>query len=187
MKENQNYTQRFLGCFVSFVCILLAIWAVAISTRYMYPENPDCGNMLGAGFPVMFICDNWGGGSPTSSWGKIDFVDVLNGGIIPTGFLVDFLFYFILIGIIWFIVSRIIHRSSNQSYLSWTMFISIGFIAGFLCAFLVFQPGYFEYVRHISLPLLRTPTPTISFQTPIGTLPIRSISPAVTPIATLIP
>ncbi len=183
MKENQTFRQGFLGCFVSFVCILLAIWAVSISARYPYPENPYCGNMVGAGFPVMFICDNWGGGSPTNSWGKIDFVDVLNGGINPTGFLVDFLFYFILIGMIGFIVSSIVHRSLKW----WTMFISIGFITGFLCAFLVFQPGYFEYVRQIRLPLMRTPTPTLSVQTPIATLPIGTISPTLTPTSTLTP
>lgn len=56
--------------------------------------------MLGAGFPVLFICDDWGGGSPSSSWGKITFVDVPNGGIRPTGFLVDFLFYNLLIWIV---------------------------------------------------------------------------------------
>ena len=187
MIHKQTYQHVFLGCFVSFVCILLAILAVSVSARYIYPENPSCRNMLGAGFPVMFICDNWGGGSPTGSWGKIDFVDVLNGGIIPSGFLVDLLFYFILIGLIWFIVSRIIHRSLNQSYLRWTIFTSIVFLTGFLFAFLVFQPSYFEYVGHTRLPLIRTSTPTLSFQTPIVTLPIGTQPVIITPIATINP
>jgi hypothetical protein len=47
---------------------------MAISANYQYPEHPSCGGMLGAGFPVLFICDDWGGGSPTSSWEKIDYV-----------------------------------------------------------------------------------------------------------------
>jgi hypothetical protein len=52
--------------------------------------------MIGAGFPFLFICDDWGGGSPTSSWGKIDFADVLNGGLHTQGFLLDVLVYFTL-------------------------------------------------------------------------------------------
>ncbi len=185
MKENPLFRQGFRGCFISLVCILLAIWAVSISAKYVYPENPSCGNMLGAGFPMMFICDNWGGGSPTGSWGKIDFVDVLNGGMIPSSFLVDFLFYFTLIEMIWFIASRIIHKGLNWSDWWWTGFISVGFITGFLCAFLVYQSSYFEYVRHVRLPLIHTSTPTLSFQTPVGTLPI--VAPTITPIATSTP
>lgn len=179
MKANQLFRQGSRGCVITLLSILLAIWAVTLSAKRVYPENPYCGNMLGAGFPVMFICDDWGGGSPTGSWGKIDFVDVLNGGIVPGGFLVDFLFYFILVEIIWFTVSGIIHRSLNRSDLWWTTFISVGFITGFLCAFLVFEPGYLEHGR---LPLIRTPTPALSSQTPIGT--VSTISPTITPNAT---
>jgi hypothetical protein len=76
--------------------------------------------MLGAGFPLLFICDDWGGGSPTGSWEKIDFVDVLNGGIRPAGFVVDFLFYMLLILIIWFVVSSVLNKGVNYHDLWWT-------------------------------------------------------------------
>ena len=181
MKENPFFRQGFRGCFTSLVCILLAIGAMTLSAKYLYPENSYCGDMVGAGFPVMFICDDWGGGSPTSSWNKIDFVDVINGGILPGGFLVDFLFYFILLGMIWFTATSIIHKGLNRSELWWTTFISIGFITGFLCTFLIFLPGYLNYVRPPFIHL-RTPTPTLSFQTPTGT--ISTVSPTITPIAT---
>ena len=178
MKDNQFFQQGFRGCLISLVCILLAIWAVALSANRQYPEQAGCGGTLGAGFPVLFICDDWGGGSPTGSWEKIDFVDYLNGGIRPGGFLVDFLFYAVLIWIVWFTVSSIIYKGINWRDLSWTIFISIGFLAGVLSAFLLFQPGYYEYIR--TFRPFNTPTPTVS--TPIGT--ISTISSTLTPIAT---
>lgn len=52
MKENQFFRQGLRGFFISLVCILLALWAVSISAKYLYPENPYCGDMVGAGFPV---------------------------------------------------------------------------------------------------------------------------------------
>lgn len=184
MNENQFFRQGTRGFFIGLVCIVLAIWAVTISANYLYPEDPYCGNMLGAGFPVMFICDDWGGGSPTGSWNKIDFVDVLNGGLLPGGFLIDFLFYFVLIGIIWFTASSMIHKGLNWSDLWWTSFISMGFMAGFLCGFLIFLPSYFNYVRP---PLfnVRTPTPALASPTSIGTVP--TTAPTITPTATANP
>ena len=168
MKENQFFRQGFRGFFISLVCILLALWAVSISAKYLYPENPYCGDMVGAGFPVMFICDDWGGGSPTGSWGKIDFVDFLNGGIIPSGFLIDLVFYFLLFGSFWLIASSIIQKGLNRGDLWWTIFIGMGFIIGLLCAFLAFQPSYLNYIRP---PVFdRTSTP-IFVPSPTGTLP----------------
>ncbi len=89
---------RFIphGCgffLFGFVSLFLAFAAIILSANYQYPESPACGGMLGAGFPLLYICDNWGGGSPTSSWGKITPVDVINGGVNFSGFLADFLFY----------------------------------------------------------------------------------------------
>ncbi len=151
---------------------------MAISANYQYPEHPSCGGMLGAGFPVLFICDDWGGGSPTGSWEKIDFVDVLNGGIRPGGFLVDFLFYIVLIWIVLFIASGILHKGINHRDLWWTTFISIGFISGFLCAFLTFQSSDL-YIRDSHI---RTPTPLIPSPTPLEAMPSL-----ITPIATPTP
>jgi len=173
MKENQFSRQGSRGCFISLVSIFLAICAMAGSANYQYPEHPSCGGMLGAGFPVLFICDDWGGGSPTGSWEKIDFVDVLNGGIRPTGFLVDFLFYTVLIWILWFIVSRVFHKGINRHDLWWATFISVGFISGFLCAFLIFQSSDL----YIGDSHIRTPTPVIPSPTPLKT----TITPMATP------
>jgi hypothetical protein len=184
MNENQIFRQGFRGLLISVACILLALVAVSLSTNYQYPNHPYCGNMVAAGFPVLFICDDWGGGSPTSSWNKIDFVDVINGGIVPGGFLIDFLFYFIVIGLVWFTMSSRMGKGLNGSDLWWTVLISTGFFSGFLCAFLMLIPAYWNYVRP---PLFRfqAATSTPSIQTPIGE--ISTISPTITPIATSSP
>lgn len=179
MKENQFFRQGPRGCFISLAGVLLAICAMAISANYQYPEHQSCGGMLGAGFPVLFICDDWGGGSPTGSWDKIDLVDVLNGGIRPEGFLVDFQFYTVLIWIGWFITSGVFHKGINHHDLWWATFISVGFIFGFLCAFLMFRSSRL-YTRDSHY---RTPTAIISLSpTPLETMP--SI---ITPTATSTP
>ena len=181
MKENQTFPQGVRGCFISLVCIFLAIGAVIISAKYVYPENPYCRDMVGAGFPVMFICDDWGGGSPTSSWGKIDFVDFFNGGMIPGGFLIDLIFYLILIGFIWFAASGIIQKGLNRRDLWWTIFIGMGFMTGLLCTFLAVLPGYLNYIRP---PVVnRTATP-IFVPSPTGTLPTAPPTIPITPSPT---
>ena len=88
-----NAKQRTAALLILVMSMLLAIFAMIISVNHQYPNSPSCQGMLGAGFPVLYICDNWGGGSPTNSWGKITPIDVINGGINLGGFLVDFLFY----------------------------------------------------------------------------------------------
>ena len=185
MKENQTFREGLRGCFISLACIFLAMGAVIMSAKYVYPQNPYCGDMVGAGFPLMFICDNWGGGSPTSSWGKIDFfVDFFNGGLIPGGFLIDLIFYIILIGFIWFAASSIIQKGLNRRNLWWTIFISMGFIMGLLCTFLMILPGYLTYIRP---PLFnRTATP-IFVPSPTGTLPTAAPTITITPSATSSP
>jgi hypothetical protein len=134
--------------------------------------------MVGAGFPVLFICDDWGGGSPTGSWGKIDSVDVINGGIRPGGFLVDFLFYIVLIWIVLFLLAVIVHKGVRHRDLWWGTVITIGFIAGFLFAFLTFQSS--DLI--IRETYVGTPTPVVPSPTALETLPSMS-----TPIATPIP
>jgi len=172
MKENQFFRQGLRGCSINLVSILLAIGAMAISANYQYPKHPSCGKMLGAGFPTLFICDDWGGSSPTGSWNKIDFVDVLNGGIRPEGFLVDFLFYTVLIWIVWFIASGIFHKGINRHDLWWASFISVGFMFGFLCSFLMFQSSRL-YVGDSHF--LTTPAP------------LETMPSIITPIATSAP
>jgi hypothetical protein len=182
MKENESFRQGFRGFFISLVFLLLALLAVSISAKFLYPENAYCGDMVGAGFPAMFICDDWGGGSPTSSWGKIDFVDVLNGGLIPSGFLIDLVFYFLLSGFFWVIASSILRKGLNRGDLWWTIFIGLGFITGLLCAFLAFLPSYLNYVRR---PVFnRTATP-IFVPSPTGTL--STAPPTLAPTTTSSP
>ncbi|HBG74997.1 MAG: hypothetical protein A2X25_07150 [Chloroflexi bacterium GWB2_49_20] len=96
MKENRIFQQKRRNFSVVLVSILLAIFAMIISVKYQYPDNSSCQGYLGAGFPVLYICDGNGGGSPIQSWGKITPIDVVNGGIRPIGFVVDFLFYTII-------------------------------------------------------------------------------------------
>jgi len=117
MKENRFFQEGSRGCLMSLAMILLSIFAMAISVNHQYPEHPSCGGMLGAGFPVLFICDDWGGGSPTNSWGKITSIDIINGGIRPTGFLIDFLFYFVLLWITWLLMVRIFQKNINHNHL----------------------------------------------------------------------
>ena len=182
MKENEYFQHGLRGFFMSFVFIVLALLAVSISATYLYPNNAYCGDMVGAGFPMMFICDDWGGGSPTNSWGKIDFVDVLNGGLIPGGFLIDFVFYLLLIGFFSLLALSILRKSWNPSDLWWTIFISLGFITGLLCAFLAFIPSYLNYVRP---PVFDRTTTPIFVPSPTGTL--RTALPTIAPTSTQSP
>jgi uncharacterized membrane protein len=179
MKENQIFQHGLRGCFISFVIIFAAIVAMAVSTNYQYPEHPSCGGMLGAGFPVPFICDDWGGGSPTNSWGKITFVDIPNGGIRPRGFLIDFLFYAVLIWIAFSFGARIFQKRINRTDFWWVAFISFGFIVGFICASLTFLSSSLylgDYYYSTS------PTPILPSPTALGTMPS-----VVTPISTPAP
>jgi hypothetical protein len=178
MKENQLFQQGGRGCLISLLSILLAIGAMAISANYRYPQHASCRGILGAGFPVLFICDDWGGGSPTGSWNKVDFVDVVNGGIEPGGFLVDFLFYILLILIIGFVTSSVLLKVVNHRDFWWTTFITIGFVFGFLFAFLTIWSSD-SYVKN---PPIGTPTPVIPSATVSEIIPLET-----TPIATFIP
>ena len=175
MKENQLFRQGSRGCLTSLVIASLAICAMIISVSRQYPSHPSCGGMLGAGFPAIFICDDWGGGSPTGSWGKITLVDVPNGGIRPGGFLVDFLFYNALI---WVVTVSVFRKRIDRRTLWWGAWISVGFSIGFLCAFLTFQSSSLylgnSYYR-------RTPTPIIPSPTSIGTMDSEE-APIATPI-----
>lgn len=159
MNENHFFRQGSRSCLTSLVIASLAICAMIISVSRQYPAHPSCGGMLGAGFPALFICDDWGGGSPTGSWGKIDFVDVLNGGVRPGGFLADFLFYNVLI---WVVTVGVFRKRINRRTLWWGALISIGFMAGFLCAFLTFQSSSLylgdSYHRNTPTPVIPSPT-----------------------------
>lgn len=154
MQENDFSRRGVHGCFISIVITLLVIGAMAISTNYEYFAHPSCRGALGAGFPALFICDAGLGGSPIDSWGKIDLADVFNRGIRPEGFIVDFFFYLALIWSIGLVLNRLLHNRINLRDVRWATFISLGFIFGFICAFLVFQSSS-AYDPHVP-----TPTPS---------------------------
>jgi hypothetical protein len=146
----------------------MAIFAMIVSTRYQYPEHPFCGGMLGAGFPVLFICDDWGGGSPTDSWGKITLIDIPNGGLRPTGFVLDFLFYTVLFWILLVLATRFLPNMVNRHDVWWAASISLGFLLGVLCTFVLFQSSRLYLGDSF---YSRSPTPIIPSSTPLGTMP----------------
>ena len=163
MNENQPFAQGARGCLITLFIILAALFAMTVSIGYQYPAHPSCGGMLGAGFPVLFICDDWGGGSPTGSWGKITPVDIPNGGIRPTGFLIDLLFYTLLVWFVWLAAASIFQNRLNRPELWWAILLSLGFLSGFVCAFLTFRSSSLyqgeRYFYASATPVLPSPTP----------------------------
>ncbi|HET9906107.1 MAG TPA: hypothetical protein VFQ23_05690 [Anaerolineales bacterium] len=157
MKENQPFQQGSRGCAISLLIIVLAIIALAFSTSYRYPQHISCQGMLGGGVPLLFICDDWGGSSPTSSWGKIDLVDVANGGIQPIGFFIDFVFYVVVSLIVWSAISSFLQKATNHGDLWWATTILIGFLVGFSFAFF----SVWTSDQYIKNPPLGTATPVI--------------------------
>jgi len=180
MKEHSLFPHALRGCLVNLVNIVLVLGAMVLSVNYRYPEHPLCRGGLGAGFPVLLICDAGVGGSPISSWGKITFVDIPNGGIRPGGFLLDFLFYSACVWILWILAAWIFPQGLPHRDLGWAALINVVYIIGFLCASLLFFSS-----ELYSKGYARTPTPNITIipsATPLGTPPSL-----VTPIPTLGP
>jgi hypothetical protein len=157
MSENQSFQQGFRGCIISLLIMVLAGIALSVSTNYQYPQHRSCHGMLGGGFPLLFICDDWGGSSPTSSWGKIDLVDVANGGIQPIGFFIDFVFYILISLIACSAISGFLQKRTNRGDLWWATTILIGFLVGFSFAFM----SIWTSDQFIKNPPLGTPTPII--------------------------
>ena len=163
MQDYPAIKQGFRGCLLGLLGIIMAVGGTALSTAFHYQQPPPCRGMLGAGFPALFICDDWGGGSPTGSWGKIDFIDVLNGGIQPGGFFIDLLFYLALSMIILWAMSGIIKKGLHAHDLWWMTFILFGFAIGFAFAFMMIWSSDL-YVK--SRPS-GTPTPVVPSATSI--------------------
>ncbi len=102
---------RFFPCgrwlwFFGAVSVLLAVLLTIRSINDQRLQDPACQGLAGAGFPLTFICDSLGS-SPTESWGKIDEADILFPNLF---FLVDVLFYIVLLWLPWILVVGIIHR-----------------------------------------------------------------------------
>jgi hypothetical protein len=179
MMDNQIFRHGFRGCIVSFAIMGATLLAMAISINYHYPEYASCGGLLGAGFPALFVCDDWGGSSPTTSWGKVTLTDILDGGIRPKGFLIDFLFYALLILAAVFVVSRIFQTPLNRNEIWWVAFISFGFIVGFLCSFLMFVSSdlYLGEYYYSTTQTSTSPSPTAVETLPAMITPISTPGP----------
>lgn len=180
LEKYQSFLHSCRSCVVEIAITLLTTFVImVISANYLnYDDHFSCNGGLGAGFPVSFLCDyGGGGGSPISSWGKIDLADFPYFS--PQGLLVDILFYSVILWIAWLVRYAIYHKGSyhHENY-RWMTLISIAFIVGFISALLIFQSNRLNFQNYI----LGIPTPIISSPTPLGTMPS-----AITPIATPAP
>ncbi len=70
--------------------VLLSICLTAATVSYQHADLTLCRGLLGAGFPLPFVCDA-SGESPLSSVGRIDWADL--DSINLPGTLIDVLFY----------------------------------------------------------------------------------------------
>lgn len=96
------------GCGGYLAIMLLAICVTIASVHFFQYSHSSCetgiGN-LGGGFPFLLICDHPGGGSPTSSWGKINYADIENGGVQPLGVFGNLIVYTFLFWLL-FVIGR---------------------------------------------------------------------------------
>jgi hypothetical protein len=103
------------GCMLNLLIGLLAIMLTVQSAHVQRPYERACDGFVGGGFPLPFLCDDLGE-SPTSSWGRIDETDWYVLVIFHPYFLVNVLFYVVLLWVPWFIVrgfSQLVRRRSR--------------------------------------------------------------------------
>jgi hypothetical protein len=163
MQANGSFPR---SCGAGLWILLLAVALMFSSMRVLrHGDDFSCFGQLGAGFPVSFLCNYSGGGSPLSSANRINSADFPYFS--PVGTLVDVLFYAMQLGMIWLIVSSIFRAGpQDRGKYRLAAWIIAVYLAGFLSAFLLFQTGHVRIER--SYP--RTPTPLAS-PTTIGTNP----------------
>ncbi len=143
-----------VGAVILFLAFVLMLGTV---NSLRHNDTFACYGGLGAGFPVSFLCDYSGGGSPISSAGKIDLADFPYFS--PQGTLVDTLFYSIQLGLLWSVANNILRKKYEQAAL-----VILLYLVGFLSAVFLFQFPNLRIER--SFPV--TPTPLAS-PTTIGT------------------
>jgi hypothetical protein len=160
-KDNPSWAR---GCVVGMGILVLAFVMMVSSMKVLrHNDHFSCFGQLGAGFPVSFLCDYSGGGSPISSAGKIDAADFPYFS--PVGMLLDLLFYAMPLGILWLIADCIsCTGTGGRGKYRWAALILAVYLAGILSAWIVLQPPHLRIER--SYP--RTPTPLAS-PTTIGT------------------
>ena len=173
MQENKSFPR---GCFLGILSFVLGIVLTIVSAQYQRQYYPVCQGGLSAGFPIVFICDDTGG-SPISSWGKIDFGDVAN--VNPLAFILDLLLCSALLSVTWSMLMGPSSKGLSQDEnFKWGLLLGTGYIALFLFALMSFQSNSLG----IEIPFPRTPMPEIIIYTPtpLGTPP----PPEFTPIPT---
>ncbi|MDQ2808931.1 MAG: hypothetical protein M3Z04_18810 [Chloroflexota bacterium] len=100
-----DFRLRRGGCLLWIMLTLIAI-GLSINSISYQRSDPFCYNLLGAGFPLSFICDV-AGSSPTGSWGKIDDADYFNLNL--GGLLADIVVYAGLLWVAWNAVLAFYH------------------------------------------------------------------------------
>jgi hypothetical protein len=160
------------GLYFLLLHLLLGLCLTIGSVLYQRNPEPGCQTGgLGAGFPLPFVCDD-SGGSPISSWGRIDLSDIWN--VNPRTFLLDFLLYNALVSLVWSAALGILYKGTSKAEGShWAIVLCITFILAFLFVFLSFQSGNLNF----DIPIPRTPTPIIFTPTPFGTPSFPPVAP----------
>jgi hypothetical protein len=168
MKRDQSFQRGAHGCLLEIAAAILAVFAMlAISANYRnFGDDFACNGRFGLGFPVSYLCDYGTGGSPISSWGRVDLADFPYFS--PLGLFTDILFY---AGILW--IGWLVRRAfrHNDSYpignTIWVACIGIAFLVGFLSAAAIFRSERINFHDY----LLGIPTPVPATPTPMGTPP----------------
>jgi hypothetical protein len=161
------------------ITLLTASVMLVISVNYRnFRDDFACNGGFGVGFPVSFLCDYGAGGSPISSWGKIDLADFPYFSL--PGLFTDLAFYSVILWVGWLIRRAFRHPDSYPVAGSiWIVLIGIAFVVGFLSAAAMFKSDRINFQNYI----LGIPTSVSASPTPFGTPP----PPLFTPIPTTRP
>jgi len=180
MKSRQGVSFGFRGCLVEIGITWLAVLILlVISAGYRnYDDLFACDGGLGVGFPVSYMCDYGAGGSPISSWGKIDLSDFPYFS--PRGLRTDVLFYSGIFWLGWLL--RLLMRPNDTQPISngiWILLVGIALVIGYLSAAAIYKSDRINFHDY----LLGIPSPMPASPTPFGTPP----PPQFTPIPTIGP
>lgn len=177
MGEDRSVPKGRRGCLVEIAAAVLAVLVMlAVSTSYQnFSDDFACDGGLGVGFPVSFLCDYGTGGSPISSWGKVDMADFPY--LSAAGLTVDALFYGAILWVGW-LVRRLLRQNDSDRIRSvvWLAMVAFAFVIGFLAAAAMFKADRVNFHDFI----LGIPSPRPPTSTPVGTPP----PPPSTPIPT---
>ena len=88
--SHRSATHRFPSWLPGALIVILALRLTVATVRVQRPDGALCRGLLGAGFPLPFVCDA-SGESTTSRWGHMDWADA--DSINRLGTLIDMMFY----------------------------------------------------------------------------------------------